>query len=770
MTIEEYLGKDNVLGKDIWHKKYQFNNETFDQWLDRVSNNCNELRQLIADRKFLFGGRTLTNYNTNRNASTSNCYSIGYAPDSVEGIMEVAKQMALTYKSQGGQGVSMSKVRPKGTRINSSGYESDGIIPFMEIFNTTTASISQGGSRKGALMISLDAWHKEAESFITIKSETGKIEKANLSLEIDDEFMECVKEYYEMNVVKTVHRHFVCDSGEIVYDVTPITVYKKMCETAYNWGEPGVIYTNQFRHHNIMQYDDDYEIVTGNPCGEQPLPPHCACNLGSINLSEFVIDPYKKEESFFDMESFLRAVPVAIRGLDEVIDYGSKYHALPKQRKMAENYRNIGLGVMGLSSMFVKLGITYGSEQSKDLVNTIMFYMFRMAVMTSNALAKEKGVYPKYKDAVFQSDIIQDHFNKDEITMLKRYGLRNCSLLSVAPNGSIGTMLNVSTGSEPFYRISYQRTTQSLHKEQDVTYDVTIPEVKEYQKINHTNDIPSYFVGADQIAWKDRVEMQATLQKHVDAAISSTVNLPSDITLNEVEKLYLFGWEQKLKGITIFRSNCERPGILTTTQDNKENAANEAKSKPESKENTTDNKELKRGEIAKTRDNLIGKKRKLITGCGSLHFMAWFDPETGEVQETFCERGSKGGCASSYDSISRLASVAARAGAKTENIIDQLMSVNPCSSYTSRNVKLHDTSKGSSCSSAIAFALQDMYQEIQKEIANKKSVPSKEKHETINNPDTLIKNDPSRCPECGDSLVIEGGCNVCKSCGWSKCE
>jgi len=267
LKIEEWLGKNNTLGIDIWKNKYRFNNETFEGWLDRVSNGNKDLRQLIIDKKFLFGGRTLTNYNTNRKgASTSNCYSSGYAPDDLEGLLELNKNIGMTYKSQGGQGISLSKIRPKGSKL-SGGYETDGIVSFMEIFNSTTASISQGGSRKGALMMSLDIWHKEAMTFITIKSQTGSIEKANLSLEIDDEFMGYVKEYYDTGKVVTINRTFTYETGSINYDVTPIKLYKKLCETAHEWAEPCIIYTQRFRNYNMMEFDHDYKIITANPCG-----------------------------------------------------------------------------------------------------------------------------------------------------------------------------------------------------------------------------------------------------------------------------------------------------------------------------------------------------------------------------------------------------------------------------------------------------------------------------------------------------------------------
>lgn len=255
------------LGEDIWNNKYRYNNESLDEWLERVSGGDKELKQLIIDKKFLFGGRTLSNYNTGvKGASTSNCYSSGYAPDSLNGWMNIAKNLALTYKSQGGQGVSLSKIRPKGSPIGDSRYTTDGIVPFMEILNSVTQGVSQGNSRKGALMMSLDAWHKEADTFIKIKSEEGQIQGANLSLEFDDEFMECIKEYYKNGTIKTITRKFVYDTGSIEYEVTPIKIYKEFCKKAYDWAEPGAIYTNRFRNYNLMQYVKGYDIITGNPC------------------------------------------------------------------------------------------------------------------------------------------------------------------------------------------------------------------------------------------------------------------------------------------------------------------------------------------------------------------------------------------------------------------------------------------------------------------------------------------------------------------------
>lgn len=267
MTVEQWLGIDNQLGIDIWNKKYRYGNESFDEWLDRVSGEDKELRQLILEKKFLFGGRTLSNRGTYKKGSFSNCYSRGFVNDSLDDLMQASKDIAVTFKAQGGQGISLSKLRPKGCGINGGQFVSDGIVPFMEIYNTTTESISQGGSRKGALIMTLDAWHKEAETFIKIKSSEGKIQKANLSLEIDDEFMECVKKYYETGevITKTINRNY--EGNIIEYEVTPIKLYKLMMGTAYDWAEPGCLFVNRFRNYNLMEYVDCYNIENCNPCG-----------------------------------------------------------------------------------------------------------------------------------------------------------------------------------------------------------------------------------------------------------------------------------------------------------------------------------------------------------------------------------------------------------------------------------------------------------------------------------------------------------------------
>jgi len=265
MEVTQWLDTD--LGRDIWNNKYRHKGESLDDWFKRVSGGNKEVEKLIREKKFMFGGRATTNRGTGNNASYSNCYSHGYMPDSLDGIMGLNRNIAMTFKSQGGQGVSLSNVRPKGTPVGNGSFVSDGIIPFMEIANTTTASVSQGGSRKGALMMSLSCEHKEIIDFITIKSNTGKIEKANLSVEVTDEFMESVDVYYETG--EEIELNYVKHYGEHVveYSLKPIEIYKAMMLQAYDNAEPGVIYTKRFRNYNLMQFIEAYQIVTGNPCG-----------------------------------------------------------------------------------------------------------------------------------------------------------------------------------------------------------------------------------------------------------------------------------------------------------------------------------------------------------------------------------------------------------------------------------------------------------------------------------------------------------------------
>jgi ribonucleoside-diphosphate reductase alpha chain len=761
MTEQEWLN-GNQLSIDIWNNKYRWNNETLDEWFKRVSSGNPVIERLIKDKKFLFGGRTLSNINTNKKGSFSNCYSHGFVEDSLDDIMQTATDIAKTFKVQGGQGLSLSKIRPKGAKIGGQ-FESDGIVPFMEIFNTVTESISQGGSRKGALMMSIDVSHPEAERFITIKSDLNKINKANLSLEIPDGFMEDV-----INGITERELTFYYNSGEYKYIINPTKLFETICQQAWNYAEPGILYTNRLRNYNMLEFDDEYNIETTNPCGEQPLPKHGACNLSSINVSEYVKNPFTSNAKF-DYDELGQDIPFIVKAMDDVLEKNLKNHALPEQAEVAKNYRNIGIGIMGLADCLVKLGYKYGSDDAVGFSKNLMKFLFRKSVESSVALAMERGDYPKYKSCVWDSTIIKNTFTEEEIQQFKNINhLRNCSLLSIAPTGSIGTMLNISTGCEPFFMLSYTRKTESLNGGEPSYYQVDLPVVEEYKKATNSIKLPDYFVTSQNLNWKDRIRMQSALQEYCDTAISSTVNLSEDATIEDVRNLYIEAWKQGLKGVTIFRNNCKRIGILTEEPKKEDQIQLEADhSSFMFDENSF---ALKRGEIIRADDDCIGLKRTLTTGCGTLHCESFWDPDTGELREMYLSKGSKGGCNNFMIGLSRMVSLSARGGISIDDIIDQLNSCGVCPSYAVRHAVKKDTSLGSCCPVAIGNALKDMYEEIQERIHYC--------HDTMSKSDVQYRLEESlksteqyeECPSCHKKgLTHVGGCDQCILCGYSKC-
>ena len=346
---------------------------------------------------------------------------------------------------------------------------------------------------------------------------------------------------------------------------------------------------------------------------------------------------------------------------------------------------------------------------------------------------------------------------------MKKYGLRNCSLLSIAPTGTIATMLNESGGCEPEFAISYTRRTVGLTDNQDHYYTVYCKAAREYKELYPDSEFPNYFVSSSDIDPKSRVVTQAIMQDHVDTAISSTINLPESCTEEEMAQIYLQAWKNGLKGLTIFRSNCKRLAILTT--DSHENETKAPQPQPQTFVG------LSRGDIVECSNDLVGKKRKLTTGCGSLHVLAFFDPVTGDMQEIYLNKGSTGGCANFMTGLSRTISLLCRAGVDVRTIKDQLDSTGACPSYATRSATKRDTSKGSCCPMAIGNALVDMWEEMQDDIGEnwEEFSTSQPRPVSSSKPNQLITNSSTLCPECGEPLVFEGGCNSCKSCGYSKC-
>lgn len=470
--------------------------------------------------------------------------------------------------------------------------------------------------------------------------------------------------------------------------------------------------------------------------------------MGSINLAEFVT-----EDKYFDYNAFVEAVDISVKALNEVLDEGIELHPLQEQRDSVRDWRQIGLGIFGLADMLIKMNIKYGSEKSIALCDKIGSVMADQAIRTSSIIAKDKGVYPKYNSmAVETSPYLRANVIDDTYRNVKLYGLNNSQLLTIAPTGSLSSMLGVSGGIEPIFANYYTRKTESLHGH-DEYYKVYTPIVDRYMKEHNITDdtmLPDFFVTAQDLNYKNRIEMQAVWQKHIDASISSTVNVPNNFTVEETEDLYMTAWKSGLKGVTIFRDGCKRTGILTTSE-TKTN-------------NVEDTHELKRGEIIATDDNIIGLKRKLMTGCGSLHCQAFFDPNNGEFREIYLSKGSSGGCNNYMIGLSRMMSLSARAGVPLDDIVDQLMSTGACPSYAKRG-----KSKGSCCPMAVGYALKDMHKEFNEHFMKNNAIAEATKNEEKIE-SNVEKKSKILCPNCGEELVFEGGCNSCKACGWSKCD
>ena len=755
MIVEEWLGKDNQLGIDIWNKKYRRNNETFDEWLDRVSINNQYIRNLIIQKKFLPAGRILSNRGIDdEKCSLSNCYVITPPEDSIESIYETCSKLARTYSYGGGCGIDVSNLAPEGAKVHNQAKATSGAVSFMDTFSQVTEQIGQNG-RRGALMISISDTHPDLEKFITIKSDLNKVNYANISVRISDAFMKAVEEDKDWEL-KFERK----ETGEVISKtVKAKELFRKLCEQNWNYAEPGMLFWDRINNYNLLSNTKSFKYAGVNPCAEEPLPAGGSCNLCAINLAAFV-----KDEKF-DFDDFSYVVQEAVKYQNEILKEGVKRHPLKEQQESVANYKQIGIGIMGLADMLIKLHIQYGSEEALELCDKIGTYLNYYGIKASSDLGDTLGQYKDFN----LNEITSTEYWKEQLESFIKYNLilfpfarlRNSQLFTIAPTGTISTMIGVSGGIEPIFANYYERTTKSLHGK-DVKYKVYTPIVKQYMEehnIEDDNELPQYFVTSSDIPVYSRINMQAVWQKHIDASISSTVNLPNEATIEDVENLYMYAWKNGLKGITVYRAGCAREGILV---------AKDTKADKEEDNERILPKELPRGFIYQTRDNdMIGIKRTLTTGCGKLHMSTYWDDATGELLEVFLDRGRDGGCNSFMIGLSRMISLAARGGIDFLAIVDQLTSTYTCPSYNARKITKGDVSPGNCCPTAIGKALIDVH----KQVCNMIGIDDEEIVINTNNKtnSTKVKIISEKCPECGADIVHENGCNSCKSCGYSKC-
>ena len=508
---------------------------------------------------------------------------------------------------------------------------------------------------------------------------------------------------------------------------------------------------------------------------EEPLPEGGSCLLGSINLAAYV----KNKE--FDFEEFLDDIHVIVKAMNDVLDQGLPLHPLQVQRESVRDWRQIGIGIMGLADMLIKLELQYDTKEAQEFCNRLGFMMSNEAIYASAELASEYGAYPMYNEKVLESEFIKNNTTDLTYEFVEKHGLRNSQILTIAPCGTLSTMLGISGGIEPIFSLSYTRKTESLHGE-DRYYKVFTPIADNYMKehgLTEEEELPSFFVTAQNINPFRRVEMQGIWQKHIDASISSTLNLPNETTVEDVEALYIYAWENGLKGMTIFRDGCDRAAILTTSKPKEEKSieVEEAKNEPA------------RGVVVPTSDDVIGLKKKLSGGCGSLHLQVYFDRTTGKMTEVFINKGGSGGCNSNLNALSRMISIALRAGVDVKDVADQLGSTINCPSFASSRAKGINLSPGSSCAGAVGKALIELNKEFQKmwkymivgeqeevEVVGmkneiKKLKFSKEELKFLKENDEIdFVNKYQKCPVCGNKIAHSGGCISCVNGCWSKCE
>ncbi|WP_027339110.1 adenosylcobalamin-dependent ribonucleoside-diphosphate reductase [Halonatronum saccharophilum] len=739
--------------------------ETPEEMFERVANNISSAEEdkkkqeyyqdkfyeIMTQFKFLPNSPTLMNAGTQLQQLAA-CFVLPVG-DSMEGIFTAVKNAALIHKSGGGTGFSFSRLRPKDDVVQTTGGVSSGPLSFMEVFNSATDTVKQGGKRRGANMGMLRVDHPDILDFINAKGELcesnkelyqeyklsleeaglkgEKLEKKldnykrklldnqfsnfNLSVALTDDFMKAVEDGESYSLVNP-------RTKELIKDIDARKVFSLIVNYAWKNGEPGIIFLDEVNRKHPLEEN----IEATNPCGEQPLLPNEACNLGSINLSKFV----KEGDILWD--ELREVVKLGVRFLDNVITV-NKY-PLPEIEEQVLKYRKIGLGVMGFHELLIRLGIAYDSDEAVEIAEKIMAFINDNAHKYSRELAQERGAFPGFDQSSFQVP------------------QRNATLTTIAPTGSISFLAGTSGGIEPFFSFKYSHT--------DADGNIS------WFEYNFTDQADErVLVTAPEIGPKWHVKVQGAFQKHVDNAVSKTINFPNKATKEDIAQAYNLAYKLGCKGLTVYRDGSRGVQVLNT-----------AKSSDDQRE------EIESRSSSKIYPNqrplaALGETIRYDTGCGKLYLTINLDEE-GDPIETFLTTGSDGGCHVMTEAVSRLTSLALRSGIAAEEIIDQLQSTTTCPSFMYQRGKGKKL-KGRSCPDVVAYALKKIvetksFQGLNRELVDEEDSPCDYCNSNCNSiyedEVAAVKEDKSTlCPECGHKLHFEQGCNSCNNCGYSKC-
>lgn len=749
---ETYYG-DNDLAIDVLRSKYLAPGETGPlQIWDRVARAMASVEEdsetwyhrffsLLIDFKFIPGGRVMHGAgrdDARRKPTLSNCYVIPIREDSLEGIYSCLRESAMVFRTGGGVGTDLSILRPKGATVNATVDASPGCTAFMNLLSESTNAVSQAG-RRGALMLTLRVDHPDIDDFITIKNDANrtKVQYANISVLITHEFMRAVMDDTDFDLRW---------GGKVYRTVRARELWGTINKNAHASAEPGIIFWDTMREYHNVEYANP--LTSTNPCGEQPLASYTACNLGNLNLLKFV-----HEDGTFDYDDLAESTRVATRFLDDVIEYNMPNHAFDRIEKAVSSDRRVGLGITGLADALIVMGLRYDSDESLDAVEKIMQTICYYSYETSIDLAQEKGSFPLFDwEGLSKSKFIQS-LPKQMQGKIREHGLRNSTLITVPPVGTGSIVAQTSSGVEPIFCTSYTRRVKQADGVSFTEYKVYHPLVRDL--FGDDEELPDHVVTSHDIDPYFRVKMQGVIQRYTDSSISSTINLAADTSVETVADIYVTAYKEGLKGVTVYREG-SREGILQTDK------------KPKADEGATEAPAVLEG-----RDGLHPRQRPAVTrgvtervrtGEGNI-FVTINEDEQG-LCEIFSTIGKAGGnAAAQSEAISRLMSLALRAGIDPQEIISQLKGISGPSPVWEGGELILSTPD------AIGRALERYVQRRQAG-GGVAQIPE-HSQDTVQAPPGEISHSVAKtlvtCPECGSSVAHEGSCLTCKHCGWSKC-
>lgn len=567
------------ISEDIWNRKYRYQggedipeDKSIEETMRRVAVTVAKsekdrdrwqkaFEDILISQAFLPGGRIIANAGTQRTEVTMfNCYVMNTIQDSIEGIFDTVKDSAVTQKQGGGVGFDFSTLRPKDSHIKGCEAKSSGPLSFMQVLDSTCRTIMSAGQRRGAQMGVMRCDHPDIESFIVAKRNNATLQMFNMSVAITDKFISAVKNNEDWELVF---------NGVVHKTVRAAELWDLIMQSTYDFAEPGFILIDKINEMNNLYYCET--IAATNPCGEQPLPPYGACLLGSLNLTKFVKNAFT-EKAEVDYETLAAVTGIAVRLLDNVIDLSG--YPLEQQKKEANSKRRMGIGITGLADMLIFLGIRYGSARSLEISAKVMETITHAAYRSSIEIAREKGAFPLLnKEAHCKSKFIAK-LPEDIIEGIKKHGLRNSHLTSIAPTGTISLFAgNVSSGLEPVFAFSYNRKIRNGHENDTSEVEVTDYAYRKYCDFigEHVSekDLPESFVTSEDITPEEHINIQAVLQQHVDSSISKTINIPTDYPFDKFKDLYMYAHSKGLKGCTTFRPSEHITGVLTKKEDEK---------------------------------------------------------------------------------------------------------------------------------------------------------------------------------------------------------